>query len=288
VVFDPLWVLTVLHSPVALGYVGGAFAVRAILGNVVFTALAPYLRRYPTLVLGYMIGGAPRFLILALSDDLRVVIAVSFVSGLAMCSVNPTIGAMIYQRVPSAMLARVGGIMAAVAFAGMPIGGVLGGLAAERLGLTNGILLISVLYFVVSLSPIIRHRLWRELDDVPMAKRPIDHGARVHWTYGRLRSAIGPRVTVHYVRGDWTASARHGLRPLARRQPIRAKVVLNGLAQLDVPAVHDAVGAVLRNDQARAELQTKRMRAQVREIESKLSEIGFGLDRRLLPRDIAS
>jgi len=167
VVFVPLWVNDVLHSPVALGFVGGAFAAGAIGGNLAFTALATRLPRYATLTVAYLVGGSPRLLVLALSHRLPVVLVVSFVSGVAVAAVNPTIGALLYERVPAELQARVFGLTAAVAYGGIPLGGLVAAWAVGGLGLTGGLLLCGVAYFAATLTPVARYRSFRQMDNRP-------------------------------------------------------------------------------------------------------------------------
>lgn len=166
-VFVPLWVRDTLHSPAGLGLVAGAFATGAVLGNIVFAAIGPKLPRYATLVIGYLIGGSPRFITLALSDQVAVVMAVSFTAGMALSSANPIIGALMFERVPPDMLARVGGLATAVAWAGIPLGAVLGGWTVEAFDLTTALLLAGGLYLAATLIPVINRRTWRTMNTKP-------------------------------------------------------------------------------------------------------------------------
>jgi predicted MFS family arabinose efflux permease len=157
-VFVPLWVKEALGSPAALGTVLGAFALGAVLGNLVFTALAARLSHYVVFVLGLAISGAPRLFVLGLSHSLGLELAVTFVCGLAFAAVNPIWGAMLYQRVPADYQTRVFGLVATVAYAGFPVGGLLGGAAVTGLGLTPAILLGGAVYLAATLVPLLRHR----------------------------------------------------------------------------------------------------------------------------------
>ncbi len=283
VVFVPMWVLTVLHSPVALGSVAAAYAIGMIVGSVVFATLAPYLPRYSALVFGYFVGGAPRFLIFAISDDLTVIVIVTFLSGMVMCSVNPTIGAVIYQRVPGPMLARAGGIITAVAMAGIPLGGVLAGLVVERLGLVNGVLLASLLYFAVTLTPVIRHRVWRELNDAGARAPAADPAVPLPKGYGLAAAALGPRVTLRYADGRWTVHARQGVRTLARRRPVAPKAALHALTRIEVPAVHAAVSELAGRERDTTRSAASRKRAELARMEYVMSDINAGLRAPHLP-----
>ncbi|MBB5873283.1 MFS family permease [Allocatelliglobosispora scoriae] len=280
VVFVPLWVLTYMPDATALGAVGAAYAVGIIIGNLLFAWLAPVLPRYPVLVAGYFIGGAPRFLVLALTDNLTVIVAVTLVSGIAMCSVNPTIGAMIFQRVPKEMLARVGGIITAVAYGGIPLGGILGGVLVSQLGLVNGILAGTALYFIVTLAPVAGYRTWRELNDVHSKKPTADGLTALPQLYAVGGAAAGPRLTLHYSKGVWTMRARHGLRVLVRRQRVQPKIAVNALTQINVEPVQEALREALGHDQVLAQRQYRRVRTAADRAEAALAEITIALERR--------
>lgn len=280
VIFIPLWVLTVLHSPMALGVVAGAFAAGAIAGNVVFTVVAPYLPRYPAFVAGYFIGGAPRFLILALSDNLAVVVAVTLVSGFAMCSVNPTIGAVIYQRVPANMLARTNGILAAASYAGLPLGGIAGGLLVSQLGYANGVLIAATAYFIATLAPVLRPWVWREIDDVRTRQNTTDVTSPVPPLVAWVRGAFGLRVRLVYARGQWQVRARRGLRVLLPATPVDAPRAIRGLGRLDSPVVTGTVADLLSSQRAA-------MQRRARELRQRL-ELSRGLDYGQLTLDPAN
>jgi len=164
VVFIPLWADEVLGSPVAFGAILGTTGAGLVIGNVVFTVLATRVPRYATLTLGFLIGGAPRFAVLGLSDDLTTVLVVSFVAGCALSSVNPIIGVLMFDRTPEALRARVFGLGSAVAFAGLPVGGLLGGWAVAVLDLRPALLLTAALYLAAALVPVVGYRTWRQLD----------------------------------------------------------------------------------------------------------------------------
>ncbi len=168
-VYVPLWVNEVFGSPAELGVVFGGFAAGALLGNVVFTFLAPKLPRVPAFFLGAALGASPRLLVLGLTDRLWLVVLVSFACGVAMASVNPVMGVMLYERVPAALQTRVFGVTGAIAFIGIPIGGVLAGWSVAWLGLRPAILTAGVVLLVATVAPVAL-RLRR-------APAPVEEGA---------------------------------------------------------------------------------------------------------------
>jgi MFS family permease len=157
-VFIPLWVADTTHTPAALGLVFGAFAAGAVIGSIVFTVLAPKLKMYQAFMLGAALAGAPRLLVLGLSHDVVVVCTVSLFAGLAMAAVNPVLGAMLYERIPPKLQTRAFGVCTAITFTGVPIGGVLGGLAVAGFGLTPAILAGAALCVAATLVVWLRSR----------------------------------------------------------------------------------------------------------------------------------
>ncbi len=284
VVFVPLWVLTVLHSPVALGYVSAAYGLGAILGAAVFTALAPYLPRYPSVVVGYIIGGAPRLLILALTDNLLIVIAVNFIGGIAICVVNPSIQALFYQRVPGHLMARVAGIAIAIMFGGIPLGGLVAGVAVQTVGFTSAVLLVTALYFASTLEPVFRYHTWRELNDAntsrPQAGDDMPRG------YARGRAAVGLRVTLRYNEGTWRVSARDGIRPLAYRRSVEPKIAMQALTQLSPPAIQDAVRTAIESDRTRLAHQARQLRHELIIMRTVLAPAGVGAVGQTAPNEL--
>lgn len=89
--------------------------------------VAHRLWRRVVVLIGFLLAGAPRFLILAFDAPLGVVLAVFAVSGFGAGFVNPVLGAVLVERVPRRMLGRVNALGDSLAWAGIPLGGLLAG-----------------------------------------------------------------------------------------------------------------------------------------------------------------
>jgi len=164
----PVWAREVVGSSTALGFLTGCFALGAVLGNAVFTVVAPRVPRFAVFAVGFLVAGAPRFVVLALVDPLWVSYLVSFVAGVSIAAINPILGAVSLERIPAPLRARVLGLTQAAAWAGIPLGGLLGGLAVQGVGLSGAFLLFGAAYLVVTLLPFVLP-VWRELDRPPPA-----------------------------------------------------------------------------------------------------------------------
>jgi MFS family permease len=127
-----------------------------------FAWLGPRLPRRGSYAWGFLVGGAPRFFVLALAATLPPVLAVSFVAGLGVGAINPALASTEYERVPPHLQARVLGALGAVAMAGMPIGALLGGLLVAAIGLTPTLLVVGAAYLLTTLSPFV-FPVWREM-----------------------------------------------------------------------------------------------------------------------------
>ncbi|MEV0719317.1 MFS transporter [Asanoa sp. NPDC050611] len=161
----PTWA-TLMGSPVVLGLASASFGIGAVLGNIVFTAYAPRAPRWALFTLGFIVGGAPRFLAIGLTDEIWLLYGVSFVTGIGLAAINPILGAVIYERVPPHMMARVQGALTAVTWGGIPLGGLLGGAAAGAVGVHAALVVTGLLYLAVTLMPVFRPA-WRDLDVRP-------------------------------------------------------------------------------------------------------------------------
>ncbi|AXH92937.1 MFS transporter [Micromonospora aurantiaca (nom. illeg.)] len=172
-VWIPLWVNQVLGDPAGFGLLLGVFSAGALLGNLLFTMFGTRLPAGTTFALGLTLSGAPRLLALALSDDLVVVLVVTFLSGIGIAAVNPLLGAALYQRVPGELQTRVLGISGSVAFLGLPVGALLGGWSVALLDLTPALLVMSVVCLVLTVGPLLLGRASRRPAAEPAAPTPV-------------------------------------------------------------------------------------------------------------------
>ncbi len=260
VTFIPLWISTnENHSPIALGWIGGAFALGGISGNATFTALATRIPRYRAFTAGYLIGGAPRFLVLALSHNLVVVAVVWALSGFALASTNPTIGAVMYRLVPIRMLAGVGALTTGISFSGIALGGLVGGFTVENLGFRNAVLLAGGIYFAASLSPLLGHRTWRVIDVIT-----------------RRAVASGNRVAVRLVlaRHQWTATVRgRDGTSLVEDYAVDAGSAAIALGLMNPPGLESAVDTMLIHEQRQLRDRNDELRRQLQAAEDRLARM---------------
>jgi MFS family permease len=162
-VFLPVWARDSGQGPAVIGLVVGVMSASAILSSILAAAVAHRMPRRPTYLIGFLIGGAPRFLVLALGAPTPIVIAVYAASGFGMGFINPIIGAIQFERTPPNMYGRVRTVIVAVAWAGIPIGPLIGGALVMLAGLPPALLVAGTIYLVTTTLPGLQKE-WAEMD----------------------------------------------------------------------------------------------------------------------------
>ncbi|NJC82884.1 MFS transporter [Planosporangium mesophilum] len=166
----PVWVRDEVGSAGALGVIVGVGGLGAVLGNLVGAWLGPRVSRRTLYTVGFILGGAPRFFVLAMTGALTPVLAVVGVAEVFAGSLNAVIGATAYERIPEELRARVLGTVKASAWIGIPFGALLGGYAVETLGVRAALLVFGAAYLLTTLAPVV-FPAWRQLrrpDPVPI------------------------------------------------------------------------------------------------------------------------
>lgn len=186
-VLVPVWARESGNGPTAIGLMGSIQGVAAVGGSLVASVAAHRLRRRVVFFTGFLLAGAPRFLILASDAPMGVVLAVFALSGFGAGFLNPVLGAVLFERVPRRMLGRVKALGSSLAWAGIPLGGLIAGAAVASLGLVPVLLAGGAAYFLTTnLSGLTPE--WREMD------RPGERGAPKRQPEEDTQST-GPKLT---------------------------------------------------------------------------------------------
>lgn len=164
----PVWVLDRLGSPRALGLISGVFAAASIAGNLAATAAGARLPRRATYAIGFLVGGAPRFVALAVLTTLAPVLVIVGVTAFAFGVLNPIIGAVQYERIPEHLRARVMGAVRASAWIGIPFGPLLAGVSIGGFGLRPTLFIAGGIYLAATLAPLV-FPVWRGLNRAAQA-----------------------------------------------------------------------------------------------------------------------
>jgi MFS family permease len=167
----PVWAHDRVHRAVAIGLVGGVLGV-GLLGGVLAGAwLGPRLPRRMIYAVGQLVAASPLFFALAAWASLAPVLPLVLICGLAGGVLNPISGAVMYERIPARLQARVLGAVKASAWLGIPFGSLFGGLLAQASGLTAALVTSGSLMLVVTLAPFV-FPAWRGLDRQPARAVP--------------------------------------------------------------------------------------------------------------------
>jgi len=150
----PLYADDRLGGAAALGLLVATMGGCALLGNVAFGFVAHRVPRRVTFALCFTLAGGPSSLAFALGAPLPVLVAATALSGLAAGALNPILGTVELERVPEQMRGRVFGLLNAGAWAGVPFGALLGGVAADTIGLTAAFGIVAAIYVVTTLTPL--------------------------------------------------------------------------------------------------------------------------------------
>ncbi|WP_031074616.1 MFS transporter [Streptomyces sp. NRRL WC-3742] len=162
-VLVPVWARQSGDGPTAIGLMGSVMGAAAVGGSLIAAVVAHRLRRRVVVLTGFLLAGAPRFLILACDAPLGVVLAVFAVSGFGAGFINPVLGAVLVERVPRRMLGRVNALGDSLAWAGIPLGGLIAGSVVTAVGLVPVLLACGAAYFLTTNLAGLRPE-WREMD----------------------------------------------------------------------------------------------------------------------------
>ena len=159
----PVWARETGHGPAVIGLVVAVMSAASIVSSVLAAAFAHRMPRRPTYLIGFLLGGAPRFVVLALGAPIWLVVGVYVVSGFSMGFINPIIGAIQFERAPREMYGRVRTLVVAVAWSGIPFGGLVGGGLVALLGLSPALLVAGGAYLITTTLPAFQKE-WGEMD----------------------------------------------------------------------------------------------------------------------------
>ena len=175
-VLMPVWGQQGGAGAAGIGTLLAGMSAASILSALLAARWGARLPRYRTYVIGFLVAGLPRFLVLALGAPFWACLLVFAASGFASGFLNPILGAVVFERIPPHLTGRVSALNSALCWSLMPLGGLLGGLLAGGLGLEAGLWVAGVAYLAVTLSPLL-FRSFRGFDTRPDAAPPATDGA---------------------------------------------------------------------------------------------------------------
>lgn len=162
----PIWAAQTGYGPEAVGLLAAVMSGAAVTTSIAASIIGHRLPRRLTYLIGFLISGAPRFLVLAADVPLSVVITVFAVSGLGVGVLNPIITAVTLERLPQSMLGRGSALLSSLAWAGIPFGGIVAGGLISMITLSPALLALGAGYLVATMLPALAPT-WKQMDQRP-------------------------------------------------------------------------------------------------------------------------
>lgn len=147
----PVFVERILDSPATLGLILGVTGAGAAAGSLAYAAWGGRLPRRPTLVVSFVIVSS-FFLGVGAFPPLPLLLVHGAIAGIAAGPLNGILGAAEYERIPEEMRGRALGIIRALAWMAIPLGGLVGGWLISAIGLRATFLSLGSLYVATALS----------------------------------------------------------------------------------------------------------------------------------------
>jgi MFS family permease len=154
IVLLPVWVQTKGLDVSWVGILLATFSGGAIAGAAVAAALAQRLPRLLIYVIGFLCAGPTAMLALAFSLPMPVILVIFVIGGFMAGFLNPIVSAILFERIPKAVVGRVIALVGALTWALMPFGGLYAGILTDEFGVFVALSVTGMLYLVAALSPL--------------------------------------------------------------------------------------------------------------------------------------
>ncbi|WP_432881693.1 MFS transporter [Kribbella sp. CA-245084] len=163
----PVWIKTHGYGPGHTSLILTAFGVTATAFALLASAIGDRIPRKLVFTVAFLIAGAPRFVALAAGAPIWALMAVYAVGGIGAGFINPVLGAIRVERIPGHLLGRVNSLSNAACWTGVPLGGVVAGLAIAGIGFAPAVLAGGAIYLIATMSPVLigRHESWKATQD---------------------------------------------------------------------------------------------------------------------------
>jgi predicted MFS family arabinose efflux permease len=123
----------------------------AVIGGLIYAAIGQRLPRHATFV-GAFVLTSFRFWVYALYPLILILVITTLITSIGAGPLNPIIGAVEFERIPSKMRGRVFGAITAGAWLAMPLGMLLGGVLTDKLGTFTMLIGLAITYLMTTMS----------------------------------------------------------------------------------------------------------------------------------------
>ncbi len=152
-VLAPVWAIETGSGAGLLGVVFAVFAGSSAVGSLFASAWGDRLPRFRTYLLAYLVCGLPRFLVMAADSPMWLILFIMTISGVASGFLNPILGAVFFERIPTGLVGRVSSLSTSMCYALMPLGGLVGGALVTGVGLSPALLIVGFAYLATTMAP---------------------------------------------------------------------------------------------------------------------------------------
>jgi MFS family permease len=150
-------------SVLALGMLETVFAACALVGALLYGAVAHRWRRWTVFTVAFLVVGAPRFVVAGLTSSVAPLAVMMAVEGLACGALNPIRATVVYETVPAHLRSGVISTMTSAGLLAAPFGGLVAGFLVGTVGLFTTLIATGGVYLAVTLYPVVSAS-WREMD----------------------------------------------------------------------------------------------------------------------------
>ncbi|MFJ9787907.1 MFS transporter [Streptomyces globosus] len=156
-----------LGGATAVGLLMSLFGGSALLGALLYGAWGERFPRRTVFAAAFLLSGAPRYTVAALTDTALPLAVTMALAGLGAGMLNPVLTTVMYEKVPEELRSRVAGVGTAGCELAMPMGGLAAGLLADAYGAPTALLAFGGVYLLATLSPM-AFPSWRSTERTPM------------------------------------------------------------------------------------------------------------------------
>ncbi|WP_406344306.1 MFS transporter [Streptomyces sp. NBC_00648] len=159
-----------LGGATQLGLLTASFGAGGLFGALLYGAVGHRFPRRAVFTTAFVLAGAPRFVVAALTGSALPLAATMALGGLAGGMLNPILTTVTYERVPQELRSRVSGALTAGCELAMPLGGLGAGLLVDGAGARGALLVVGAVYLATTLSPLV-FPAWRGMDAAELPQK---------------------------------------------------------------------------------------------------------------------
>lgn len=159
-VLVPVWTRDLGHGPTLLGALFAVFSGASMVGAAIAALIGDKMPRLVVYTVAFLLAGFPRFFVFAADSPPSAIFMILAIGGFASGFLNPIISAVLFERIPKQLMGRVTSLNAALCWALISFGGLVGGALIDHTGLSVAFLLAGTAYLAATLAPL-AHRSFR-------------------------------------------------------------------------------------------------------------------------------